>query len=198
MIKKILPIIILTGCLQTTKPPDEPQKLPEDNELPQLSWNNDAWTLIALESLDKYGQGLLKSTPKDATKFCANYSTMNKAQFWASLLSAMSKYESNYKPNTQYKEAFKDAKGNYVISRGLLQISQESANGYKCGITKAEMLHDVRTNLECGVRILNRWVTNDSVITGNNGRWIGGARYWSVLRKDNTLNGIKKLVKCQN
>jgi hypothetical protein len=127
--------------------------------------------------------------PEDATTFCPKYTKLSSSQrkeFWAFLISAMTKYESSFKPETQYKEAFKDSKGNNVISRGLLQISIESANGYGCGFKTVSELHDPYANLSCGIRILNRWMSRDKRIAGKvDGGWRGGARYWSVLRSTN-------------
>src|SRR5829696_2457230 len=78
------------------------------------------------------------------------------------------------------------AEGNWVISRGLLQISKESGNGYGCGIVNEMVLHDPATNIACGVRIMARWIGQDGYIARRqNGKWRGLARYWSPFRKDN-------------
>jgi hypothetical protein len=98
----------------------------------------------------------------------------------------MAKPESNFKPQSFYQEKFKDAQGRRVISRGLLQISHESANQprYACDIKQPHSLHDPKVNLSCGVKIMSKWVQTDGVISQQ--RWSkdpkGGARYWSTLR----------------
>jgi len=98
----------------------------------------------------------------------------------------MAKPESNFKPQSFYQEKFKDAKGRRVISRGLLQISHESANQprYSCDIKQPHYLHDPKINLRCGVKIMSKWVKTDGVISQP--RWStepkGGSRYWSTLR----------------
>ena len=118
-------------------------------------------------------------------------------------MSTIAKFESNFKPETFHQEKFKDRFGNYIISRGLLQLSVESGRGYGCIIPQELDLHEPQVNLECGVKILNRWVGRDEVIsdriTLENGkrRWLGGARYWAVLRLADRLEKIKNLNKNQ-
>jgi Transglycosylase SLT domain len=147
-------------------------------------WTKAAETAAAASSLSK-------QTPADVTNFCPNYANLATEQrnmFWAGLLSAMARPESNYKPGAIYTENFTDGSGKKVISRGLLQISIESANQkrYACGIKKSEDLHDSTTNLSCGVKILEAWVINDNTIASyTTGQARGGGRYWSVLRKAN-------------
>lgn len=110
------------------------------------------------------------------------------ARFWAGLLSAMAKPESNFKPETTYVEQdILDANKQKVISRGLLQISIESANqkAYGCAIKNAQDLHQVDVNLNCAARIMARWVQKDGHIAAPSRPDAGAARYWSVLRGRN-------------
>lgn len=102
------------------------------------------------------------------------------------LISIMAKYESNFKPETNYTEGFNDSKGKPVISRGLLQISQESANGYNCNIVKPEQLNDPKTNLFCAVQIIHRWAIRDNTLMGEPKK--GCARYFSVCRASSKSN----------
>jgi len=64
----------------------------------------------------------------------------------------------------QYRERFTDVKGAQVVSRGLLQISIESSQGYQCGINDAQQLHSAEQNIRCAARILNKWVARDQSI----------------------------------
>lgn len=132
---------------------------------------------------------LVKLVPADVQSFCPLYASLpqqQRSKFWVALFSAMAKPESNFKPQSFYQEKFKDAKGRRVISRGLLQISHESANQprYACDVKSPQALHDPKVNLSCGVKIMSKWVKTDGVITQP--RWSkdpkGGARYWSTLR----------------
>ncbi|MNL24656.1 Transglycosylase SLT domain protein [compost metagenome] len=144
------------------------------------------WTSHVNKALDSLGQDLLDVVPADRSLFCPNYANLSYAQrkqYWAFMLSAMVRFESNFKPETSYTESFDDSNGNNVVSRGLLQISIESGNAYGCGFKTSKDLHDPYQNLSCGIRILNRWVGRDGRIAGKvDSSWRGGARYWSVLR----------------
>lgn len=146
---------------------------------------------------------LSNSLPTDIEKFCPQYKTLDSAdriKFWVGLLSIVARPESNFNPNATYTENFPDSKGNMVISRGLLQISIESANQkkYSCGIKAAEDLHEPSINLTCGVKILNAWITRDNVIaTYLKEKPRGGGRYWSTLREkpNKDRNHLPELVK---
>lgn len=144
------------------------------------------WTEHANYALDSLGKNMLGVVPADSSTFCPNYKNLTyeqRKEFWVYLISAMSRYESNFNPDARYQENFKDSQGEFIISRGLLQLSIESSQGYQCGFSKAQELHDPYKNLSCGIRILDRWMERDGRIAGKVGNaWKGGARYWSVLR----------------
>lgn len=144
------------------------------------------WTAHVNKALDSLGQTLLDVVPADRSLFCPKYANLSYAQrkqYWAFILSAMVRFESNFKTETSYTEGFDDSNGNAVVSRGLLQISIESGNAYGCGFKTTKDLHDPYQNLSCGIRILDRWVGRDGRIAGKvDSQWRGGARYWSVLR----------------
>jgi hypothetical protein len=167
---------------------------PEETEVIRARWetsqrDGEDWSKHVYQSLDSLGLNLLSKDPADVADFCPNYKNLSKAEkknFWVYLLSSMTEFESGHRPETSYREAFFDAKGENVISRGLLQLSIESANAYGCGFQNAQEIHDPKKNLSCGIRILNRWVGNDQRLAGRiNSKWLGGARYWSVLRFTN-------------
>lgn len=148
-----------------------------------------SWTAAAEAAVAS--SNLPGAVPKDIDKFCPGYKVQdvsNRKFFWVGLLSIVARPESNFKPETKYTEKFKDSNGKNVISRGLLQISIESANQkrYSCGIKRAEDLHDPAINLTCGIKILDAWMMNDNVIaTYGNEPSRGGGRYWSTLREKN-------------
>jgi hypothetical protein len=152
--------------------------------------NSDGTWTAATEAAVASSQ-LTTAVPTDIQKFCPAYLTRSaddRKIFWVGLLSIVARPESNFKPETKYTENFADAQGNKVVSRGLLQISIESANQkkYSCGIKKAEDLHDPAINLECGVKILDAWIKTDNVIaTYGTGAAQGGGKYWSTLREKN-------------
>lgn len=171
----------------------ESNKSPVEENLREVRplWENKVadgkeWTLHVKNELDRLGKNLLDVIPADKGLFCPRYQELSyeqRKQYWAFLISSMVKFESNFKTNTTYKEGFNDSNGNRVISRGLLQISIESANSYGCGFKNSQELHDPKKNLSCGIRILDRWLDRDNRIAGKvGGKWQGGARYWAVLR----------------
>jgi hypothetical protein len=190
----LLFLLILSGCATTpggSVPPVEPTTYKAD-------WPSGEYTLILDKALDDLGADLLAYVPKDMHSWCPT--RRDSKAFYIMLFSALARFESNFKPNASYTESFKDSKGNYVVSRGLLQISKESANGYGCAIKDEKELHDPETNLRCGVRIAARWVQRDGVIQGKSGTtWQGMARYWSPFRKDDRISAIKAKTKavCQ-
>lgn len=153
------------------------------------------FTEITERALSTLGAQMLEAVPSDIVAFCPKYAELDiegRKGVWLMLISAITKFESSFRPVLSFRENFKNAKGEFVVSRGLLQISSESANGFGCRIRQEADLQDPEVNLSCGVRILARTVLKDGVITKHaEEHWLGGARYWSVLRKDRTLPTIK-------
>jgi hypothetical protein len=206
-------LLALVGCQTVQLPGVETPQLVEEKIIveeprPALAWDGKhseagLWTEYVLQAIEN--SKLPTIVPKDTLDWCPAYSGQSasgRTEIWASLISKMAQYESGYKNSSTYTESFNDAKGHKVVSRGLLQISQESANGYSCGITDAQMLHDAKTNLTCAVKIIERWETRDGVISKYSEGWKGVARYWSVMRsKSQAYPKIKaymnSLKKCQ-
>ena len=144
------------------------------------------WTTDTLAALAVHGAPLANTVPNDIATYCPAYASADnekRRQFWTGLMSALVRHESNYNPRLTYTENFNDLSGRRVVSRGLLQISIESANGYGCGLSDAQELHDPKTNLTCGVRILSRLVSRHGTIATDRRPWNGAAAYWSPFRK---------------
>jgi hypothetical protein len=195
-----------------TEPVEDPEPNPEPVEpdpivekplmWPEFDWDNKHpnfkdWNQYTFDSIEEVGEHLINKRPDDILTFCPNYDNLNddgKKIFWISLLAAMTRFESSFNPEARFTEAFTDANGNRVISRGLLQLSIESSLGYRCPLNSAQDLHDPELNLDCAVRIMDRWIDRDGAITfqTSSGAWRGGARYWSVLRKASTLGSIRE------
>jgi len=144
------------------------------------------WTGFAVQALNNFGGELLKTVPEDIGNYCPRYAKLNRTEridFWVKMISAIAAVESGYRPSTSYKEKMNDRNGNRVVSRGLLQISLESSRLYGCATNNDGDLVSPKRNIECGVKILSRWVPRDDVISRSaNDRWYGAARYWSTLR----------------
>lgn len=190
----------------TPQPTPAPGKKKEKAPTIRAFWDgrtNQAakWTNYTVQALEKYGKELLAFRPADITSFCPVFDALGpqgRKSFWVKLISAIAAAESSYNPMTQLREKdIVDRSGKNVVSRGLLQISLESSQGYQCGFQNEDQLHHPRLNLECGVRILNRWIPKDAVVSGFNetSKHLGGARYWSVLRQNSSkLEVIRRLT----
>lgn len=145
-----------------------------------------SWTLAAKSTIK--ATKLVTLVPKDIKIFCLAYYQLDahkRMRFWVSLLSAMAKPDSGFKPETKYVEPdIVDASKQSVVSRGLLQISMESANqkAYGCGIQQTQVLRGVDVNLNCAAQIMQHWVEKDDFITATSKPAVVLARYWSALR----------------
>ena len=146
---------------------------------------NQEWTDYVLKEI--VANGLDEIAPADALEFRID----GTAESWVHLMAAMAKRESNFNPKLTYNESG-HLQG--VISTGLFQLSYRSVRGYaKFGRSKAirEQLASATTqklknplfNIRAATTILQRWVGRDGVIATESSPWLGGARYWSVLRK---------------
>jgi hypothetical protein len=185
--KRLIIALALVGC---TKVPVPAPVVIEMKPVPFTGfWPKQEWSDLTAKQLDKFGSNLLTFFPKDADEWCmGKYHTPK--HFYVALISAMSKFESSWNPNTMYVEGFKDQKGVNVVSAGLLQVSQESCKGYGT-IADTHKLKDPATNLECTVRILNKWVKQDGYIGKDK---LGAGRYWSVMRPGSKKEQLRKMV----
>lgn len=174
--KKLLLTLLLSGCAQqiTLPKPIVESKL-------VLAWGeaHQDWTSHLVNEIKNSG---IKSTVKTP---CPN---LDLNTCFAQLVSIMAKYESAFKTESQYKESFKDSKGNYVVSRGLLQISIESANqsAYKCNIKDATELHNPLVNLSCAVKIITYQANKSGYLMAE--PKLGCASYFSVCRNSSSAN----------
>lgn len=185
----LLGLLIFVGGCKTVSTTDAPK------QVYAAAWdknkNGAKYTELTVKALEQYGNGLMALVSvNDAKKYCPNFEKLSldqKKAFYVLLISSVAQYESDFNTDEKYTEGFDDVQGNKVVSRGLLQISQESANqkAYGCDIKQAQDLHIPEVNLNCAVKILNHWITQDKVIGTNK---LGGARYWAVLRESSHAN----------
>lgn len=178
---------IMVSC--TTTPPPTNQE--EKASLPSIEGWNKEWSPIVINALETYGKELLTFTPKDKSEWC--FGEDNKLNYLR-LIQGMAKYESNFDPSTTYKESFNDAQGRNVVSTGILQVSVESCNNYVMTkkLTRYEELLDVHTNLECAVKVMNKWIPRHGVIAQE--PKLGAAIYWSVMREKGKRKYIKQIM----
>lgn len=177
----ILATLLLASCAMTPSKPALPVETPKPEVKTNLAWGDKypEWDKALTDEIK------LAKLPANTKTPCKKLSVND---CLAQLVSIMAKYESSFKPETQFKESFNDSKGKPVISRGLLQLSIESANqkAYGCNIKKAEELHNPKTNLECAVKIVVFQANKSgTLMDGNRG---GASAYWSVARKSSGSN----------
>lgn len=160
------------------------------------NWPTEELRKLAVIAVGVHGETLRRLIPDDFREYGWDVTKVSHVEFYSELLGALCKYESNYKTDTTFKESFTDSNGLPVISRGLLQLSIESCNGYGAKLKSPIELHDPAINLRCGVLILSRWIERDGVIAGGSkGKWLGAARYWSPFRNPDRVAAIKKAMK---
>lgn len=194
----LLFILVFVGCEEGATPPtfipavsstptvSEPTKpittLPNDlawKDLPEAyMWNK--YLDDAIVAIPNNTEGFFIKTPckRLSLKPCAKQ-----------LLSIIAKRESNFKTDTKFEESG-HLEG--VTSRGLFQISKDSANqsAYGCNITNSQQLHDPNINIKCAVKILAYQAKKTgTLIDGKKG---GCGAYWSVCR---SKNGTSKSYK---
>lgn len=193
------------------------------------------WTAFVMKEIPVRMADAIKSVPKDIKAFCPSYAKLSsdqRVEFYAQLISRMAKFESSYKPDTFFVECSAKAStygssgkyfpergakpycipgsskdGGVAISRGLLQMSIESAQGYNCPLSDPKELHDPYKNLSCAMRVMNRFIPAARQYEGKvrghgslagydsaNERWIGAAAYWSVMRDRSGSDSYPNIV----
>lgn len=135
---------------------------------------------------------LLDSPPSDMAKFCRGYAGASEGQkiaFWTTLLTHISKKESNFNPFTASDEGFFDPNLEGVISSGLSQISLGSAQNscYQArgcdAIADQQDMYDPKKNLSCAIAIWSCQIEKENCIACKKGRrWYGIASYWSPMK----------------
>lgn len=124
----------------------------------------------------------------DKADFCPKYDSLNKENrkdFWSTLLASMAIYESGIKPGVSYDEGQTSDALNGVTSRGLVQMSFDSARQSRyvrngCVLDKPRELHIPHVNLRCALAAMKTLVKADGCIAC--GKKKGAAKYWSTLR----------------
>jgi hypothetical protein len=201
---------ILLGCVKHEAPvgpvvdKPEPVEVIVDNphpvpieSAPPLSWEKGhperkPWSDLTRTIAGQLLRDLDKA--KDVSRFCPKYASLgafDRVNFWAELVSVMAYFESGWKPTTVFKEPA--PLNNESI--GLLQLSVSDAKNYPfCApIGSRAAIMDPLKNLDCGVRIMAKWVAKDGHITAPDNSGVG--RYWSVVREKRKLPEVLAKLK---
>lgn len=190
-----------------TVPPAEPLPgykpialLWEASNLRAKLWSEFVHNLFATTLKDTLGAA------DDMGRFCPKYnslSTNQKVNVWGMLVSAMSKYESNFNPTSRMKETTMGTDpvtGLPVYSEGLLQLSYQDITGwsfcrfdwnkdkYLAPNDPKKTILDPYINLECGVRILSEQVARHHKIVIDRGA------YWAVIKENGKYQKIKEIA----
>lgn len=182
--KYLILAALLAACTKTQPPAPAPKGC-------KTSWPKAEYQQMAQDALHELGKDLLAAKPSDILSYASAALEYDQACLYTELLAQLAHYESDFNPGTMYQE--KD--GNWSI--GLLQVSVTDDAIYGCSLKSQSGAKDPKENIRCAVRILNRWVPKDGVISSGSTAtgWKGGARYWSQFRKPDRLPLIQAAVK---
>jgi hypothetical protein len=157
-----------------------------------LSWDDDAtrktWSAALVAAVREHKDELDRGNPDAFIPGYAQLSPDEQVKFWAELVVAIAKYESNWNPRAHFKEP----PPLNVVSLGLLQLSYEDGAQYHLEALdqharEDHALEDPQVNLRCGVAMLAHLVARDGVVAAGRGdKSRGAARYWAVLRDGRT------------
>nr|WP_226898232.1 transglycosylase SLT domain-containing protein [Mangrovicoccus algicola] len=157
-----------------------------------MAWDKSAkgeiWTQAALKALQEHGSALPQVVPSDIDNYCPGYKTASVADrqaFWAGLLSSMAKHESTW------RETAVGGGGRWF---GLVQISPGTARAYGCEAKSGSALLDGAKNLSCAVRIMNRTVPRDGVVSAG---MRGVAADWGPFHSSRKRNDMMSWVSQQ-
>ncbi|MEM7644656.1 MAG: transglycosylase SLT domain-containing protein [Pseudomonadota bacterium] len=176
---------VLSSVAPLTSPRPVPR--PAVQQMPDLRWDHvrgsSRWTRAAMQALERHGDRLLDTVPRDIAQWCPAYPDSpewERKAFWAGLLSTLAKHESTYRPT---------AVGGGGKWYGLVQILPATARGYGCRATTGEALKDGAMNMSCAVRILNVTVPRDGVVSRG---YRGVAADWGPFHSNSKREDMRR------
>jgi hypothetical protein len=146
---------------------------------------------IAFKAVTEYFSYIDTIEVKDVKAFCPSYNGLSsdeRQNFFAHLLTGISKYESSFKKDTTFSE------NSGVSSKGLIGLSYkitQNKNYQKYGCYAIKEKKDIMNpgkSMRCAMAIIEKWLRSDKVISHQyknikgNRVYRGAARYWSTLR----------------
>jgi len=177
-------------------------KLPlawESTRFPErLSWSQHIFSVI-----EQYFNDL--DLVQDADYFCPNYYKLTRDErinFWGQLFSAISYFESGWKPTTRYREStmgIDPVTKQPVYSEGLLQLSYQdtqwatwcefdwNADKNLSPTDPKKTIFDPHKNLSCGVGIMARQIRRRGKIILSSGA------YWAVIRENGRYQKLSQI-----
>jgi hypothetical protein len=190
-------LVFVSKAKADDAPAQNPVKVCGKSKLRNPKWNS-SWTQVIQTELKEHRIAELDLLRTE--KLCTNYRKLDKTdreKVWTVILTQLAQFESSYDPNVKFVESFRDSSGELVTSRGLYQISTESARLYDCGFSNACEIHDPKKNISCAVKILERNMKRTGIALGmcensSQGRFCGASAYWGPFRN------MKKLIEFQS
>jgi hypothetical protein len=195
----------------TPTPTPTPSNPVGDYKVMSLAWNSSSnperaeWSKYLVKIIMEDWNTLLKGS-NDMADFCPNYSNLSsqdRANVWAQLFVAMTRYESNYNPVSRMQETTMGTDpvtGRPVYSEGLLQLSYQDITGWTfcdfdwskdknlSSTDPKKTILDPYKNLHCGVGIMAKQVAKKGLIK------IGSGAYWAVLKTNSSYQKISSIT----
>ncbi len=189
-----LAALALTGCAEMNIEEVFSSKSNADVEL-TMRWdhspNGAAWTATTMNALDSHGTNLTAIIPGDIDTWCPGYRTANldgRKAFWTGLLSTLAKHESTWRQS---------AVGGGGRWFGLVQIAPSTARLYGCEARSGEALKDGNLNLSCAVRIMNKTVARDGVVSaGMRGVAADWGPFHTRVKREDMINWTRAQNYC--
>lgn len=204
--------VVDTGGTGPSVPPTPTPTPPASGyKVMDLAWNSASspqrqdWSKYLVKLVMEDWNTLLAGS-SDMKDFCPKYYNLNsqdRANVWAQLVVAMTKFESGYNPASRMRETTMGTDpvtGSQVWSEGLLQLSYQDETGYTfCDFDWAKdknlsptdprkSILDPYKNLYCGVGILARQVARKGAIKLSSGV------YWAVLKLNGKYEKISSIT----
>lgn len=177
-------------------------------------WKDQAvsYTQYSAFIVDHFAKNLLDGPHvlTGTNSLCPNYKNLPRAariEFWVHFVSAVTKFESGYKPNMRYFETTFTSKDSVtqeqVYSEGLLQLSYQDGKSYKeCAkafnwsedkllarTSDEKTIFDPMRNLFCGIRIMDRIIKSKKTLMFDSGN------YWAVLKPTGKYGKTAEITK---
>lgn len=188
-------LALLAGCAQM----DVDEVFSSKSDATQdvtMRWDQVAhgpvWTEATMDALDSHGQNLTAIIPADIETWCPAYEEQTldgRKAFWTALLSALTYHESTWRQT---------AVGGGGKWYGLTQILPSTARLYGCNARSGAALKDGPANLSCAVRIMNKTVARDGVVShGMRGVAADWGPFHSSRKRNDMINWVSQQPYCQ-
>jgi len=160
------------------------------------------WSAFSFQVIGAEAAAVLLPGADDIREFCPNYSNMRDAQkvnFWAFLVSAITKHESAFNPIKRTMSTGNDeVTGTRLYAEGLLALAYRDIRNFSfCAFDwekdkhlsltdKARTILDPLKNLDCGIKILATQVETFGKISH-------ASTYWNALKPSGLKSRLKEI-----